>query len=174
MAGAAIPVPGRATEFTLSAGPDGVKQTLYLMARLTRQYRSNPYITTQARLALRNVSGKNFKGEAAALLRYVQNAIRYTQDPVDVEHLTAPDILLRDVRAGDCDDMSLLLGTLLQAVGHPVRYVAVGFDYDPPGELTHVFVQTRIGNAWLSLDPSEPYAAGWEPPNVARCFPVNV
>lgn len=161
-------------EFSLSGGPEGVRETLYLMRRLARDFKINPYIVVQSRLALAGVPVRNWRAEAEALCRHVQRTVRYTADVRDVETLIDPVTLLRDVRAGDCDDMSLALATLLESVDHPTRFVACGFDYDPPGELTHVFVQTKIGADWLTLDPSEQEPPGWEPPDVRSCFVVNV
>lgn len=173
MAGAATVEPGRAQSFSISEGPDGVKQTLYLMKRLARRYQADPFITTLARQILADVPAKNWRAEVIAIGRYVQREIRYTQDPRDVEHLTDPVTLLRDIKSGDCDDMALAIGALLLSVNHPARFVACGFDYEPPYTLSHVFVQSRVGDHWLTLDASEPYAMGWEPPNVAGCFVVN-
>lgn len=174
MGALATPMPGRALEYTISDGAEGVKQTLYLMRDIVRRFRSDAFLMTQARLALAGVPSRSWAEEARALCRFVQRSVRYTLDPRDVEGIIEPDRLLREVKAGDCDDMALLLATLLESVGHPARFVACGFEHEPYGTLSHVFVQTRVGNRWLSLDPSEPYEPGWEPPNVKTCYVVNV
>lgn len=174
-----VSTPGRAIEINLSDGVEGVRETLYLMSRIVKQYKNHPFILTSARLALNTLPGKQWRAEADALCRYVQRSVRYVQDSTDTEVLILPDVLLREVHAGDCDDMALVLACLLESVGHKTRFVACGFTYDPPGELTHVFVQTRIGGfqsrngGWYSLDPSESEPPGWEPPDVARCFTVH-
>lgn len=157
-------------QFDISAGVEGVKETLALMSRLTKEYKRHPFIITTARLQLLMLPARNWRAEAEALCRFVQNAVRYTLDTADVELLITPDVLLTQIKAGDCDDMSLCLAALLEAVGHKTRFVACGFTV---GDLTHVFVQTRVGEKWLSLDPSEAHAPGWEPPDMKTCYVVH-
>ena len=66
-------------------------------------------------------------GEIKALFEWVQRNIRYTKDPFRVEVLHSPRRML-ELRAGDCDDMAILLGAMLLSVGHPVRLVVTGPD----------------------------------------------
>ena len=35
---------------------------------------------------------------------------------------------MQELRAGDCDDMTILLAAMLKAIGHPVRLALVGFN----------------------------------------------
>ena len=49
------------------------------------------------------------------------------KDPFRVEVLHSAKRLL-ELRAGDCDDMAILLGAMLEAIGHPVRLVLTGPD----------------------------------------------
>lgn len=137
------------------------------MSRLTKQYKKNPYMITASRLALARVPMKSARAEVEALFYFVRSAVRYTQDITDTELVIAPDVLLRDIHAGDCDDMSLVLATLLESVGYKTRFVACGFQMD---ELTHVFVQVKMGRDWFALDTTEPYPPGWTPPDASVCY----
>lgn len=157
-------------EFDISAGIEGVKETLALMSRLVKEYKRNAYIITVSRLALMGVPARNWRMEAEQLCRFVQNAVRYTLDVDEVETIIAPDVLLRDIKAGDCDDMSLAVATLIESIGGKTRFVACGF---APQELSHVFVQARVGAGWISLDASEAFAPGWEPPDMKTCYVVH-
>jgi hypothetical protein len=58
---------------------------------------------------------------SCALVRlycYVQQDIGYVSDPVAREHIQSPDTTLT-VGAGDCEDLSILLASLLENVGIP-------------------------------------------------------
>ena len=78
-------------------------------------------------LRRRDVRPKDYLGEIKALFEWVQRHVRYTRDPFRVEVLHSPRRML-ELRAGDCDDMSILLGAMLEAIGHSVRLVADGIE----------------------------------------------
>lgn len=162
-------VPYAFAEIELLPGRDGIIQTLKIMRTLVRQYKRDGHLRAVAQSIVESVPLKSWTSEAQAVLNFVRSTVRYTLDTNGVELIQTPDRLL-DTRFGDCDDMSLLLATLLESIGHPTRFVAVGLS---PGELTHVYVQTRIGDRWIGADPTEPYPLGWEPPNVADVFVLN-
>ena len=148
----------------------GVKDTLYLMARLARQYKKSPRIITLARMLTARLPPKDWYGEIVAVHMYVRDTIRYVQDVDGVETLATPDRTLEEM-AGDCDDKSLLLAALLGAIGHPSRFVAVGESY---GSLTHVLVETKLADDWLPLETTERVSPGWFPPGMVSAFRVNV
>ena len=150
-------------------GTEGVKDTLYIMSRLVRRYKRDPDLIATANRLTAHVPAKDWAGQVAALHEFVRDEIRYTLDVNGVETLRTPERLLRE-RQGDCDDMSLLLATLLESIGHPTRFVAVG---ESPGTLTHVYVETRVGDKWVALETTEPVEAGWEPPGMVNRFKVN-
>ncbi len=52
---------------------------------------------------------------------------------------------------------------LLESIGHPTRFVAVGFR---PHNYSHVYLETKIGNTWLGLETTEPVEVGWQPKGV--------
>lgn len=77
-----------------------------------------------------------------------------------METLATPKATL-EVRAGDCDDMAVLLATLLESVGKPTRFVALAFDGGP---FSHVITETHLGSGWIPLDPTVARATvGWRP-----------
>jgi transglutaminase-like putative cysteine protease len=74
------------------------------------------------------------------------------------------------MRAGDCDDKSVLLAALLESIGHPTRFVAIGFQ---PDDFEHVFVETKIADRWISLETTEPVEIGWMPQHIRARLTVN-
>lgn len=153
-------------------GPAGTRQTLDAMAELARAGRRDPLIRKTSFNLLRGVAPKDWDGELMRLHRFVQSQIRYTRDPVDtlssarvrgVEYLATPRATLQS-QAGDCDESATLLSSLLGAVGHPTRFVAVGLNGRP---FSHVYLETPTSKGtWLSAETTEPVDIGWTPRNV--------
>lgn len=149
-------------------GKAGVQATLKMMSELTKAGKKTPAIRSKAVSLVQNLPQKDRLGEIRNLFNFVQNNIRYVRDIHEVETLHYAEQVLAQ-ESGDCDDKAILLASLLEAIGHPTRFVAVGFK---PGEYSHVFVDTIIGNKqWLSLDTTEPYPMGWRPPNIVEILP---
>lgn len=131
------------------------------MSSLTKQGKKNPVIRQKAVELTRFLRQKDWLGEIHALFDFVQNNIRYLRDINGVETVHTPEQVLAQGQ-GDCDDKSILLASLLESIGHPTRFCAIGFS---PGKISHVFVQTRVGgpNKWISLETTEPVDMGWHP-----------
>ena len=147
------------TTFALSALPEGaagVRETLRRMSILTREGVKNPVIFMRARALVRGLKSKDYVGEAKAVHAFVRDKIRYVRDPRGVETLHTPEKLL-ELAQGDCDDKSILAATLLESLGHPTRFIAVGFD---PDHYCHVYVETRIGAKWIPIETTEPWEFG--------------
>lgn len=153
----------------LPEGTEGIKQTLRVMRGLVRRWKKDPELRRLALSLVKRNGQKDFRGEVANLHAYVRDRIRYVKDINGVETLHTPPRILEQGQ-GDCDDKSVLLATLLETIGHPTRFVAVGFD---PWRLSHVYVETLIGDKnnpgqWLPLETTEPVEPGWSPPRVVR------
>lgn len=140
-----------------------------MMAELVKAGKKNPAVRQRATNLTQDLKQKDRLGEIRALFDYVQNAIRYVRDIRNVETLHFPEQIMSQ-EYGDCDDKSVLLASLLESIGHPTRFVAVGFQ---PDKYSHVFVDTRLGpaNKWLSLDATEPHPMGWRPPGIKEILP---
>jgi Transglutaminase-like superfamily len=110
---------------SIRSGDAGVTDTLKLMAQIARQYKADPFIRQTSARIVQTCPPKNDLCEVAALQSWVASNIRYTQDVLDVETIQTPDYTLQE-GYGDCDDQSVLLATLLMAVGIPAAYCALG------------------------------------------------
>jgi transglutaminase-like putative cysteine protease len=136
-----------------------------MMSDLVKAGKKNPAIRQRATSLVQDLPSKDRLGEIERLFNYVQNSIRYVRDIHDVETLHYAEQVMSQEH-GDCDDKAILLSSLLESIGHPTRFVAVGFQ---PGEFSHVFVDTMIGNKkWLSLDTTEYHPIGWRPPGIVE------
>lgn len=90
---------------------------------------------------------------AKALFYFVQKNFNYLSDPLAFEYYKTPQESFLTL-SGDCDDASLNLGSLLQAVGFQTRFVKVPH---------HLYLQVKIPEAvssykteqdWINLDPT--------------------
>lgn len=119
----------------------------------------------------RGVRSRDFAGEVEALWSWVHENIRFVRDVHGIETVQSP-IKTLELGAGDCDDHATLLASYLLSIGHPVRFVAVGFR---PGILSHVFAETKIGPKWVPLETTIDGAyIGWYPPRVRSRMIQNI
>ncbi|MGH7596238.1 MAG: transglutaminase-like domain-containing protein [bacterium] len=114
-------------------------------------------------LLANGIRPKDYRGEIAALFEWVKHNIRYTRDIHRVELLHTPRRML-ELRAGDCDDMTILLATMLKSIGHPVRLVLVGFNPHKKKLFTHIYLEAYCKGWWIPLDPTMRHPMGWAPP----------
>lgn len=157
-----------ATFHTLQSIPEGdagTRATLRIMRDVTRAWRIAPDVRQLAKEITQSCEPKAFGCNARALHAWVRDNIKYLPDVADVETIQTPDLTLRD-RVGDCDDQAVLLASLLQSIGHPVRFVAVGMVDNAP--CSHVYVETRVGGYWLAAETTERWQFGRTPAGVRR------
>jgi len=152
----------------IPGGDGGTLATLKAMRSIVRTWRTAPEVLQKATELARRCPSKHYVCEARLLLAFVQRDIRYQQDVAEVETLRTPELVLRE-RVGDCDDKVTLLASLLQALGHPVAFVAVAFA-ESGGPFSHVFLETRLGPDWVAAETTEPWALGVAPPGITRAF----
>ena len=71
-----------------------------------------------------------------------------------------------ELRAGDCDDMTILLGAMLLSTGHPVRIVLAGFRPQKPHAYSHIYPEVFVLGRWVPIDATTRHPIGWEPPAI--------
>lgn len=146
-------------------GPRGTLHTARLIADLVEQGARDFYVRQRAIQIFRRyrVPAKDRMGEVASLFDWVRRNVRYTRDIYRVELLHTARRML-ELRAGDCDDMAILLGAMLMSTGHPVRLALVGFKPDRPHSYSHIYLEVLLGNRWLPLDATIEQPMGSAPP----------
>lgn len=142
-----------------AGGIAGTRQTLERMRQLADVGRVMPSIRQKAASLCSGLRQKDYAGELSAIFYYVRDSIRYTRDVFSVETLHSPDVILRD-GAGDCDDKSVLLCSMLESIGFRCVFVACG---RKPNAMSHVYVRAFLRGEWISLDATEPHPPGWQP-----------
>lgn len=119
------------------------------MAKLAREGSHSYEVRSAATKIVHDVPSKQVAGELAALYRWVRDNIRYRFDPVELEWVQSPTRTMLE-RAGDCDDMAVLLAALAGSLGHRYRFLTVG---PRAGVMKHVAVEVWDGKGWVTLDP---------------------
>ncbi|MDR1792413.1 MAG: hypothetical protein LBR36_03075 [Bacteroidales bacterium] len=115
-----------------------------------------------------------------ALIKYIKDNYKYVNDPSDFDYFAPPTESI-DLMAGDCDDYSILMASVLRAIGANVRIVwAPGHVYpelfcgnktsfDKYVSAIYLCFETEIGNKqiyyrldknnnyWLNIDFTDKY-----------------
>lgn len=158
-------IPRAARLIDVPDGAAGTRAVLRLMRTEVRKAKVDPVIRAWAVAITQHVANKDYRGEAAALQGWTRSNVRYVRDVRGVETLQAPGYLLRSIgeglpAAGDCDDQSMLVASLLESINHPTRFVAIG---RTPGGYSHVYVETLVADRWLAVETTAPLAFGEAP-----------
>jgi transglutaminase-like putative cysteine protease len=146
-------------------GTRGTLETASLIAQLIRDGAKDFYVRQKAIDIFRayQVRPKDRFGEICALFDWVRRNIRYTRDIFQVELLHTARRMI-ELKAGDCDDMTILLGAMLKSTGHPARLALVGFQPNKPHVYTHIYPEVNVGGRWVALDATMNKPIGWAPP----------
>lgn len=128
-----------------------------------------PEVRGIAATVVRPVQVRDWKKEATALFEWTRKNIRYTLDPHGVELFQSTERSLQ-VGIGDCDDQAIMLGSLLQAVGIPIRLRVIALKGSDKFE--HIYILAGFPpnspRKWFPLDASREFDAGWELPESER------
>lgn len=102
--------------------------------------------------------------EAAAVLAWVQHNIRYTRELVETFQSAAYTLAHR---YGDCDDMVVALGALLESLTIPTRLEVLGWHEQGVFDARHIFLRVGLPahapTAWVAAESILPVPLGWEP-----------
>jgi len=134
--------------------PDGERgnlATVDFMKKIARERAGHPLVRQLGINILNQARTKshNHADEAKAVGVWVQQNIRYMKDPDDIELLQDPVYIIRASEKGeargDCDDMALLIATLLISIGIKPYFKIVRWK-KTSGNYNHIYVVVREGN----------------------------
>jgi transglutaminase-like putative cysteine protease len=155
----------RIVKLRVPKGRSGTLHTARLIGKLT-QDGAKDFVVRQKAIEIfrtRGVRAKDRFGEVCALFDWVRRNVRYTRDIFRVELLHTARRML-ELRAGDCDDMTILLGAMLLSTGHPVRLILAGFRPERPHVYSHIYPEVHVAGRWLPVDATISRPIGWAPP----------
>lgn len=156
----------RIDTYDFGNGIEHARGVVAIASRLAREDSSTYPIRSLATRITAHVPSKQTKQELGALYRWVRDNIRYRFDPLGVEWVQRPTRTIQEL-AGDCDDMSCLLSSLAQSLGHITRWRVVGPTKAAP---KHIAIEgyarhpAAPDGEWVSMDPVlEPARDSTEP-----------
>lgn len=90
------------------------------------------------------IPSHHYIDEALAIGEFVQTHMRYVRDPRDHELLQDPVMVIDQIEnqgfaSGDCDDMALLIATMLLSIGHNPKFRCVRYE-SKSGSYNHIYV----------------------------------
>ncbi len=161
--------PCKITRLRLSnAGENATYATIRMMQALVRgpEGVGNFQVRAAALEAVRGATrGLN---EIEKVFAWVKKNIEFRGEYA--ETLQSPLVTLQ-LRAGDCDDHSVLVSALLQCLGMRTRFTTVAAIPGEPDTFSHVYAEVwnRTEHRWMPLDTTvKKSVAGWEPPMITR------
>ena len=148
----------------LAHGDQGVEQTINVIRQLVDDAVKDPAVNVTAIQMVRG-TGDQFSRDAKAQAIYaaVANRFQYVEDPVGPfgpKETLRPARVLLQIWAGDCDDASVLIASLLGTIGIPSRLVTIAADPSAPDEFSHIYPEAEVfpGN-WVAMDIARPGSA---------------
>ena len=109
----------------VATGLDFTGATLALMQSLIEKWSKHPFFVQLARQIAGLAQAKTPEDESFAIWAWIRSHVDYRRDPIGTQWVQDPYETAIDSRAGNCANMAVLAGTLLQALGHPARALAV-------------------------------------------------
>jgi transglutaminase-like putative cysteine protease len=160
----------------------GMKAVVSIIKKVIETYRGRQFVRDKA-LQLTQRIAKNkrtnhpdmrdFDAIADAIYDYVIDKAIYTRDPNGIERLQMPDATIA-LGSGDCDDMVILSGALLESVGVPTRIRLLG---EQPNTFTHILLDYKSNGVWKSFDPTLALYPGYKIPagriKASKIVPIN-
>lgn len=128
----------------------------------------DPIIRQLVSEILRGVTEKDYENELGAIFAWVRKNIRYTRDPHNVELFQKPSRIV-EMGIADCDDLSILIGAMVQSIGYPVRLRVIGVQSADPEHIYPVAGVPPSENEkenleWVAMDASVNEPMGWQLP----------
>jgi transglutaminase-like putative cysteine protease len=147
------------------SGTPGTLASARIIAQLIAEGARDFYVRQKAIEIFRQyrVPAKDRFGEVCALFDWVRRNIRYTRDIFRVELLHSARRML-ELKAGDCDDLTITLGAMLVSTGHPVRLALTGFRPSKPHVYSHIYPEVHVNGRWIAIDATMDRPIGWAPP----------
>lgn len=147
----------------IAPGKRGIFQTVRMMRALVLDGRQDPFVVDCTRAMCLMCPKKDRLAQARAVFEFCRDHVWYVSDPVDVECIS-PAWYTLHTRSGDCDDKSILLASMLEAIGIQTAFVVAG--YQDPSEFEHVYVSCMpYDGDWRDMDPTEDMPFGWSAPD---------
>jgi hypothetical protein len=138
----------------------GPRTTIDAMRRAVTGVRGERSVRVRSftETVVRGLQPKDYLGEILAIRYAVAEFCRYTNDPISTEWVKDPERIVEEIEATgkallDCDEIAMLISTMVRQVGREAEFVTVGFG--APNNFSHVFNRTKEPKSgkWIVCDP---------------------
>lgn len=153
---------GAATITKLNSIVDDPNSIVDLCNQVAYQAAQDPVFRQRVEVLIvpKTYGNNDLVGAFNACVEFVQNGVRYMPDPVGIEYLKTPALMLKEIAqngqsVGDCDDHCVLLQAMLLTLGMNASTVGVKL----PGSqwFNHVIVAASFGGMNYLADPCVKY-----------------
>lgn len=154
---------------TLPKGDAGTDATVAAMRAVVHHAMESPRVLALAKRL--DIRGRHPRFAASVLFALAKRHVVFSRDPFGKELLMHPDQLLQEVEEtgitrGDCDDLAMLIASVLAAGGHSPVFVVMGRHVAMDFE--HVYAGVKVDGGYLAIDPQECARPGEEVPGARR------
>lgn len=135
----------------LPSSEAGNLETVEVMRKIAREQCSDPKVRQLALniVQMAGVRSQYHLDEAIAIGEYVKENVRYVRDIEGMEQLHSPLYMIEKLQEGraqgDCDDMALLIATLLLSIGARPGFCIVKFKKNSE-TFNHIYVVVYDSN----------------------------
>lgn len=175
---------GKKAMGTVTHQVETIDQRVHHIVKMIQKGRDHPQVRKVTVQLLSKKCGKewcvpekSWWAEVVTIFDGVRANVRYTRDTYNKDLFQHPARTLQ-FGGGDCDDYAITLGSMLQAVGYPVKLRVIRTKDSP--EWNHIYLLVGMPpkdpKKWISLDGSVDKPAGWEAPKsmIAEIRDFNV
>lgn len=134
-------------KFRKSPGDEGIFETVRLIKGLVEKHKKNMNIRNLSARIVKKLHTN--KGKFKALFNWLKQKIKYVRDIEGVETLTSP-LKTLILKYGDCDDLTILSGSMLKSIGYPIHYVIIS--NRPDKMFNHIFLTVSDGRKRYIFD----------------------
>lgn len=148
-----------------------IDQRVAHIQRLAQKGKTDPVIVQLARQTVSRKCGnkhciaeRDYAGEVGAIFHEVRSRVRYVRDAWGVDQFSSARRTL-EAGAGDCDDFSIVISSMLGALGYQTRLRVIR-TVDSP-EWNHIYNLVEVppgSDKWYPLDASVNEPPGWQAP----------
>jgi len=149
-----------------------IDQRVSHIVKLAQKGRTDPMVVQLARQTVSERCGRgwctperNHAAEVSAIFGEVKRRVRYVSDAWGVDQFSSARRTLFDAHAGDCDDFSVALSSMLGAIGYRTRLRVIRTTDSP--EWNHIYNMVELprgSGKWVPLDASVNEPPGWQAP----------
>lgn len=140
------------------SGQDALSFTVSKIREQIEKGKKSVEVAILLKSLLRGIDGRDWEAVFKRVFQYVNSNFRYKYDINGLETLHSFQKLLF-TRAGDCDDFTILLGTLFEACGYPTQIVLVSLAQNAPFHHVFIRVNNKLGQ-WYIFDPAYSFDLG--------------